>query len=530
MERELVERAPLYGDIANELQQMADNDQQLRRDRDWAMAEQEDRQRADRLRQIISEIGWPTNSKVGTEAAHAAWLIVQHADQDPAWQAECLQLMRAAPEHEVSPGDIAYLEDRVMVSQDKPQRFGTQFFVDAVGVYGPNPIDDPDHLDQRRIEAGLGPFAEYKAELEKTWAEAQRRFDAEQKPFFLDPTIDIMQRLGKKKWVHALVLTLGLLPQGVMKTGELRVIHQAEQAAAGERTAYIERQIKLGSQRQELDEKIGYYNPFSAEEELQGVEDHEAAAKELRETFRWWHNPRNLKPPDTNSEHAVEGREALAVLSTSDIRSRDPVYDNREVHIPADTLDTILKNDFPRGWVDTEIESVTQADTTIMMDKSYGIDGIEAAHCATDEHGHSRILLSNGARRESMLWNTLELLPHEVAHANDWLRDSEMTLDERIQLLYDVVKRVDAPDRWKSVYVEEIKNEDPQLQTYKRSIEYFAEISAAYMHTPDKLNKKDFDIVDRAIRRTDPNFDVRKSINHRAQVVWDMQSKGSTKR
>jgi len=32
-----------------------------------------------RLMEIIENEGWPTISKVGAEASHAAWLLVQHA-------------------------------------------------------------------------------------------------------------------------------------------------------------------------------------------------------------------------------------------------------------------------------------------------------------------------------------------------------------------------------------------------------------------------------------------------------------------
>jgi hypothetical protein len=37
---------------------------------------------ARRLAEIVDEVGWPTESQVGAEAAKAAFLIVQHADFD----------------------------------------------------------------------------------------------------------------------------------------------------------------------------------------------------------------------------------------------------------------------------------------------------------------------------------------------------------------------------------------------------------------------------------------------------------------
>ena len=44
----------------------------------------------------------------------------------------------------------------------RPQLYGTQFVYDEDELK-PHPIEDPEHLDQRRAAVGLGPFAEYEA-------------------------------------------------------------------------------------------------------------------------------------------------------------------------------------------------------------------------------------------------------------------------------------------------------------------------------------------------------------------------------
>ncbi len=113
-----------------------------------------------RLREIIQEIGWPTASIVGREAAHAAWLILQHNPGDTTFMRQCLELMRHAPEGEVAPPDIAYLEDRILIQEQAPQIYGTQFqLID--GDLKPFPIADPEHVDNRRASVGLGTLAEY---------------------------------------------------------------------------------------------------------------------------------------------------------------------------------------------------------------------------------------------------------------------------------------------------------------------------------------------------------------------------------
>jgi hypothetical protein len=110
-----------------------------------------------RLRQIIAVHGWPGRTLVGVDGAHAAWLIVQHADADRKFQKECLALMESAALGDVTATDIAYLTDRVLVGETKPQKYGTQLD----GNYQPFPIDDAEHVDERRAAVGLGPLAEY---------------------------------------------------------------------------------------------------------------------------------------------------------------------------------------------------------------------------------------------------------------------------------------------------------------------------------------------------------------------------------
>lgn len=110
-----------------------------------------------RLQEIVNEHGWPGISLVGKDGAHAAWLLVQHADADREFQKACLARMEALPDGDVEKKAIAYLTDRVLVGEKKPQRYGTQMDSD----FQPAPIEDPENVDQRRAEVGLPPLAEY---------------------------------------------------------------------------------------------------------------------------------------------------------------------------------------------------------------------------------------------------------------------------------------------------------------------------------------------------------------------------------
>ena len=115
-----------------------------------------------RLKQIIRQYGWPGFELVGTEGELDAWEIVQHSDDDRAFQKRCLPLLQAAvAQGQASPADLALLTDRILRGEGKPQIYGTQFTTNKQGQWVPQPMEDPAHVDQRRASAGLGSLAEY---------------------------------------------------------------------------------------------------------------------------------------------------------------------------------------------------------------------------------------------------------------------------------------------------------------------------------------------------------------------------------
>jgi hypothetical protein len=156
-----------YQPIAAELVQMAEADQAMRKraapnSAAWDASLDAAHQR--RLGEIIDQIGWPTILLVGVEASQAAWLIAQHAP-DLAFMERCMQLMQALPANCIHPANIAYLQDCVLMRRGEPQIYGTQFVGGVGGELHIHPIQDPEHMDERRASVGLGPFAEYEAQI-----------------------------------------------------------------------------------------------------------------------------------------------------------------------------------------------------------------------------------------------------------------------------------------------------------------------------------------------------------------------------
>jgi len=114
-----------------------------------------------RLEQIISQYGWPGKSLVGDQASMAAFLVLQHADLPR--QEKYLPMVQAAAEKgDVEKSYLAMLQDRVLMRQNKPQKYGTQLWNDpSTGELGLYTIEDSVNVDQRRAEMGLPPIADY---------------------------------------------------------------------------------------------------------------------------------------------------------------------------------------------------------------------------------------------------------------------------------------------------------------------------------------------------------------------------------
>jgi hypothetical protein len=118
----------------------------------------------DRLKAILEAYGWPTAAAVGDEAARCAWLVAQHADRQLDVQRLALSLLeREVAAGNASPAHEAFLRDRVLVNEGRPQRYGTQIAGVVDGAPVPWPVEDPERMDERRAAVGIEPFAVHTA-------------------------------------------------------------------------------------------------------------------------------------------------------------------------------------------------------------------------------------------------------------------------------------------------------------------------------------------------------------------------------
>ncbi|MCP4966038.1 MAG: ChaN family lipoprotein [bacterium] len=150
-------------DVSDELVEMARVDQQERSHFGDPDAEPwNDEERTARLVEIVDEYGWPTPDLVGDEASSAAWLIVQHSDEDPGFQQRVLSLlMEQVPDFPRKGQQVALLTDRVAANTGKPQVYGSQ-----VGCFEDQPVPrpklaEPERVGALREQVGLEPLEIY---------------------------------------------------------------------------------------------------------------------------------------------------------------------------------------------------------------------------------------------------------------------------------------------------------------------------------------------------------------------------------
>lgn len=120
------------------------------------------REHTKRLKKIVGTLGWPSITMVGKDGAQAAWLLVQHADTDPTWQAEALKMMNdLVASDEVNRPDVAYLTDRLLSNAQKKQTYGTQGMCVEKDMWQPDDIANPDAVELRREYMKMSTLKDY---------------------------------------------------------------------------------------------------------------------------------------------------------------------------------------------------------------------------------------------------------------------------------------------------------------------------------------------------------------------------------
>lgn len=138
-----------------------------------AMEEKNKKENEERIPELLSQYGWPTTSEVTEYAAAGAALIINHASHE--LRAKYFPMLEKAFKNgEAQPLRYAKMRDRLLVEEGKEQLYGTQVRFDQM-VRVPYPIKEPENVDKRRAEIGLGPLKPYlKARFNIDWPVAEK--------------------------------------------------------------------------------------------------------------------------------------------------------------------------------------------------------------------------------------------------------------------------------------------------------------------------------------------------------------------
>jgi len=104
---------------------------------------------------LVPAAGWFVISKYGAGASKAAFLIVQHVNNDIEFMK--MALNRMAPlvgTADLDGQDYGLLYDRIAMMEGRPQKYGTQM-VCVSGRYQPYTLEDPSKVNQYRTNLGM---------------------------------------------------------------------------------------------------------------------------------------------------------------------------------------------------------------------------------------------------------------------------------------------------------------------------------------------------------------------------------------
>ena len=110
---------------------------------------------------IIHACGMPTVEEVGEEGMTTVFLVLQHADHENR-KAYFPLLKKAAENGDLKSSQIAMMEDRLLMHEGEPQRYGTQVRMESgKDYYELYTLENAESVDERRASIGLGPLKDY---------------------------------------------------------------------------------------------------------------------------------------------------------------------------------------------------------------------------------------------------------------------------------------------------------------------------------------------------------------------------------
>jgi len=121
------------------------------------------------IEKILNEYGWLGKDVIGEQGNATLFLVIQHSDLET--QRKYLPMMREALKvGNIKSDDFALLEDRIAMGQGNRQIYGSQIIIDdETGTFYVYPLIEPEKVNERRAEVGLGSIEEYVKKVGINW-------------------------------------------------------------------------------------------------------------------------------------------------------------------------------------------------------------------------------------------------------------------------------------------------------------------------------------------------------------------------
>jgi len=129
------------------------------------------------LRDALTRYDWIDDQRFTRDVSNHAWLLAQHADDHPDFQALVLARMEPyASNGGIKKANYAYLWDRVAINTGRPQRYGTQpiWECDDSGALQLQPLEDPETVNERRKSMNMGSVEQDLKSMANNFCGAQR--------------------------------------------------------------------------------------------------------------------------------------------------------------------------------------------------------------------------------------------------------------------------------------------------------------------------------------------------------------------
>ena len=121
-----------------------------------------------RLNEIFNQYGFPNKKLVGKEGVQSFLILLQHTSDESLRQKSLKPITKAFRRKEISPIDYANFVDRLLVHQNKPQIYGSNFDFKN-GKLVMSKVKNPKKLDKRRRKIGLPTIEEYAGKLKEIY-------------------------------------------------------------------------------------------------------------------------------------------------------------------------------------------------------------------------------------------------------------------------------------------------------------------------------------------------------------------------